>query len=169
MIIPPDVQSEQDMRWRLALANSVSNIRTGEELAAACTLGVAAIVIVGLVLLWASVKNGAERPIKVYKKRATMNHQEKRIMTGTSIGLLAVTLIGIVVAIVTQHPGTGLVPFAISVLILSIVFEVLADRADGRQNHLKGLLDPDRLVLPKDLSIDDVVLWKDTVENAQAA
>src|SRR5438093_734735 len=101
MIILPDVQSENEWRWRLALGNSLGSIQSGEQLAAACTMAVGAIIVVGLLCLFAAAKNGAERPIKVYKKRAAMNEQEKRIMTGTSIALLVVTLIAAVVAVVT--------------------------------------------------------------------
>jgi uncharacterized protein YacL len=167
MIIPPDVNSENDMRWRLALANSISNIQTGEQLAAACVLGIGAIIVVGLIYLIVAAKSGAERPIKVYKKRAQMNSQEKRLMTGTAIGLISIALVACVIAFITRHLAIGAIAFAVSVLVATIVFEVLSDRADKRADTLKGLLDPDRLQLPKDLTLNDVVLWQETVEQAE--
>src|SRR5207253_1597140 len=113
-----------------------------------------------LMYLIVAAKSGAERPIQVYKKRAAMNPQEKRVMTGTTLALLLVTLIACGVAAVTRHIAIGAVPFAISVLVITIVFEALSNRADRRADTLKGLLDPDRLKLPADLTLNDVVLWR---------
>ena len=80
---------------------------------------------------------------------------------------MIVTLIACGVAAVTRHIAIGAVTFALSLLVLAIVSEVLAECADRRADTLKGLLDPDRLQLPADLTINDVVLWQDTVEQAQ--
>lgn len=167
MIIPPDVNSEEEMRWRLAFANSVSNIKTGEQLAAACVFALGALIAVGVLYLIVAARSGAERPIKVYKKRAQMNPQEKQVMTGAAIGGLIVTLIASAISAVMHQAGIGTVTFAASVLVLTIVFEVLSARADKREDTLKGLLDPNRLQLPDGLTLNDVVLWQETVEEAQ--
>jgi phosphotransferase system glucose/maltose/N-acetylglucosamine-specific IIC component len=168
MLIPPDVNSEQEMRWRLALAKSVSNIQTGEQLAAACTLAVGAIIVVGLLYLIVAAKSGIERPVKVYKQRAHLNTQEKRVLTGTAIGLLIVTLLACAIGYAVQDMGIGAATFGISVLVLTIVYELIDHRAEQREKALRqNLLGSETPQLPQDLTLNDVVSWKQTVEETR--
>jgi hypothetical protein len=168
MIIPVDVNSENEMRLCFALANSVSHIQTGEQLAAACALAIGAIIALGLIYLIAAAKSGVERLVKIYNKQAQLNSQEKRILTGTAIGLLIVSLLTFAIGYILNDVGFSATTLGVSVLVLTIIYEVIDHRADQRDKTLRqNLLGANTPILPEDLTFNDVVSWKQTVDKAE--
>lgn len=167
MIIPPDVKSEQEMRLRLAILNGLTSVRSGEEMAVIVAVIVAVVLLVLFFCLVVGLLKALTRLPTLYRKHATRPTQEAGVMKWTVIGLGLICLLACAMSIAIQEPGIALATFGISVLLGTIIFEVTHERSERRDKMLRqAVLGSDTPQLPDNLTLNDVISWQRTVEQA---
>ena len=161
-LVPPDPASHGEMWLALAILNALVKVRTIEGL---LTFGLILYALICLAIAYVIMRVAIlalTRLVTIYRRRAFGHSASARTLQWT-LGVFA--LVGVLGWGLAGREGTyglGLDMLAVGFLVFVIVCEVTEWRAQRAAPAGVG-------AVPRDISLDDIVSWRTTVQQANRA
>jgi multisubunit Na+/H+ antiporter MnhG subunit len=155
--LPPDY--DDPWEWRIAqnLAQALTRAQSWEGLAA---IMLAAGVLLGFILLKLAFLT-LRRLWDIYRSRANDTTTSGKTLKWSGIGLLIITVLALLLGSQPGMEGIAFLVFAVSLFLFTIISEVV-NYYQARQEATEPL------ALPENISIHDVITWKNQVDAAPA-
>lgn len=172
MILMPDVKSENEMRLRLALLNAVTNVHSGEEvaatLAAIITIVIVFIMLVCFVAAVVAIGKTLTRLPTLHRRNTAHSSAAARTLKRTLGVALAVSTLAAIVSVILSTPSLSVVVFGVTFLIVTIIYELVDAKRQRRQEDLETLLTGGPAQLSEQITLNDIISWQKTINEADA-